>query len=281
VILNSQAVALFEAGDLKMAEIVGERAVAAKMADRGFGPNSPQLAGAQYELARIYFEQKKYPQAETLLKQAVQINETELGPLDPSVTLCLQAYSRLLRQMKRNEEAAAMEDRIFALQTQRRADLLARELKAAQEELVRREQELGPDAPAIEPSVRKLAMAWTRQSNYLEAGPLFERSLNIREKALGPDHPDVGDALSDLAEANYALKKYPEAEVAWQRSLTILEKAVGADHHRLLKPLRGYARLLQQMGRHDEANAMNARIRIIEKKYPLPMTNTGAQQRAP
>lgn len=268
VILNSLAMALFAAGDLQAAERAGERAVSAKMSDRGFGPRSPQLAGAQFELARIYFEQRKYPQAETLLKQALEINEQQLGPQDASVENCLRAYARVLYAMKRYEEGQKAEIRANEIKNKLTRDKLERDLINAQADFAAREQELGAEAPALEPSVRKLAFAYFYLQKYAEAEPLFQRALALKEKALGLEHPDVADSVMDLARVYQRLQKFPQAEAACLRALAILEKVVEKDHFRLLPPLRGLAEIYGGTDRLPELKTMEERIRAIEKKYP-------------
>jgi hypothetical protein len=38
-----------------------------------------------------------------------------------------------------------------------------------------------------------------KERQYVQAEPLYKRSLAIKEKALGPDHPDVATSLENLA----------------------------------------------------------------------------------
>lgn len=268
IILNSLAIALAASGDLQAAASAGERAISAKMADRGFGPRSPQLAGAQFELARIYFAQEKYPQAEALLKQALEINEQQLGPQDASVEECLRAYARVLFALKRDDDARKLEVRANDIRNKLTRDRLNRDLTNAQTELAAKEKELGADASALEPSVRKLAFAHFHLQQYDQAGPFFQRALALKEKALGPDAPDVADSVMDLARNYQLLRKPAEAEAAWRRALKILEKIVEPDHYRLLKPLQGLADALYQQKRTVELKAIQERINAIEKKYP-------------
>lgn len=38
------------------------------------------------------------------------------------------------------------------------------------------------------------------QNEYEEAGPLYERSLDIRDTVQGPEHPDVATSLNNRVE---------------------------------------------------------------------------------
>jgi tetratricopeptide (TPR) repeat protein len=55
--------------------------------------------------------------------------------------------------------------------------------------------------------------------------------------------------------------RYSEAEPLFQRALAIQEKALGPDHPNTATFLENYTALLRQMGRHEEATAVEARAR--------------------
>ncbi|HEV8483344.1 MAG TPA: tetratricopeptide repeat protein [Blastocatellia bacterium] len=267
-ILTSLAMALLGAEELDEAERTGRRAVSAKMADSGFGPRSPQLAGAQYELARLDFRQRKFNEAEALLKEALEINEQELGPEDESVEKCLRSLAEVYQAMDRNDEAAKVLLRANEIKNKLSRDRRERDLAEAKAELASKEKELGAENPALEPSVRRLAFAHFYANQFVEAEPLFVRALAWQEKANGREHPSIAVSVMDVARVYHSLKKYSEAEAAWKRSLTILEKVVEPNHYRLLKPLQGYWLTLRDMGRDVDAKAVEERIKAIERKYP-------------
>ncbi len=80
---------------------------------------------------------------------------------------------------------------------------------------------LGKDHPAVAVSLTGLGLLYYSQGKYVEAEPLFKRSLAIREEVLGKDHPDVATSLNNLAELYYSQGKYVEAEPLYERSLAI------------------------------------------------------------
>jgi tetratricopeptide (TPR) repeat protein len=267
-ILNSLAKALLGAEDLDEAARTGKRAVSAKMAESGFGPRSPQLAGAKFELARVYFKQRNFKDAEAALKEALEINEQELGPQDASVEQCLRALAEVYWAMDRYDEGGKAASRANDIKNKLTRDKQERDLAEAKSELADKEKELGPENPALEPSVRKLAFAHFYLNQFAEAEPLFIRALALQEKINGREHPAIAVPVMDVARVYHSLKKYPEAEAAWKRALAILEKVVEPDHYRLIKPLKGYWLTLLEMGREAEAKAVQERIQAIEKKYP-------------
>ena len=57
--------------------------------------------------------------------------------------------------------------------------------------------------------------------------------------------------------------KSNEAEQAFQRTLTIRERSLGADHLDVAETLEDYADLLRQIGRGQEAEKIEERVRKI------------------
>jgi tetratricopeptide (TPR) repeat protein len=62
-------------------------------------------------LAKLYFLQHRYAESEPLFRRAAAIFEASLGPNHPDLAQTLNAYSQLLRKIKRKREASAMSAR--------------------------------------------------------------------------------------------------------------------------------------------------------------------------
>ena len=60
-------------------------------------------------------------------------------------------------------------------------------------------EKLGPVHPDVATSLNNLALLYKTQGKYVQAEPMYKRSLTIRDKALGPDDPDVANSLNNLA----------------------------------------------------------------------------------
>ena len=56
---------------------------------------------------------------------------------------------------------------------------------------LREAEKFGEQDPRFATSLNNLAELYRVQGKYVEAEPLYQRSLAIREKALGPEHPQV------------------------------------------------------------------------------------------
>ncbi len=108
------------------------------------------------------------------------------------------------------------------------------------------------------------------RSQYFEAEPLYERSLEIREKVMGTDHPDVARSLNNLAELYRDQGRYAEAEMLHKRSLAIREKVMGIDHPGVATCLNNLAGLYRIQGKHTEAEPLYKRSLSIREKLRGP-----------
>jgi tetratricopeptide (TPR) repeat protein len=88
---------------------------------------------------------------------------------------------------------------------------------------LREAEKFGEQDPRFATSLNNLAALYQARGKYVEAEPLYKRSLAIREKVLGPDHPDVAASLNNLAVLYKTRGKYVEAEPRYERSLAIRE----------------------------------------------------------
>jgi tetratricopeptide (TPR) repeat protein len=84
------------------------------------GPNHPEVAATQTGLAKLYITEKRYTEAEPLLKEALAIRE-RIEPNHPYVADVLEAYSTLLQQTGRNTEATEISSRAKAIRQKVRA----------------------------------------------------------------------------------------------------------------------------------------------------------------
>jgi tetratricopeptide (TPR) repeat protein len=108
-----------------------------------------------------------------------------------------------------------------------------------------------------------VAVYFERRELYDEAAGLFARALDIAQGYLGPDHGIVAGALSKLAGVERKAGLFARAEKRYLRAIAIREREVGRDHPRMIRILRGYAALLRETARPEEAARIDARINAI------------------
>ena len=123
-------------------------------------------------------------------------------------------------------------------------------------------------AAAIAPQQHNLAFASVlykaaehlrERAQYEQAGPLYQRALQMREQALGPEHPDVATSLHGLAIFYREQNKYAQAEPLFLRALQMREQALGAEHPEVATSLHGLAFLYHDQGKYEQAEPLYQR----------------------
>jgi tetratricopeptide (TPR) repeat protein len=126
------------------------------------------------------------------------------------------------------------------------------------EALERGEREFGPQEPRTANLLNNLAEVYRATGRYAAAEPLYQRAIAIDEKTLGPEHPSLAVNLWNLAAFYVAARRWSEAEPLYQRVLAIYEETLPADHPHIAQAREHYARLLDRLGRGDEATVLRA-----------------------
>lgn len=92
-----------------------------------------------------------------------------------------------------------------------------------------------------------------------ETGHLLEKVLTIQVKLLGPEHAGLVQTLNNLGVLRHAQGRHAEAEAFYLWALEICETNRYPQDQDAANLMRNYAALLQEMGRHLEADAVKAR----------------------
>jgi tetratricopeptide (TPR) repeat protein len=176
----------------------------------------------------------------------------------------------------REEERKGAEDLALAGTLYRLAILRRQQGEFAEaEQLYRRTLEIreriqGPNHPDVAQVLNNLAALEAAQGKYDAAQPLLERALTIRQTALGEDDVLTAESLSNLALLHAAEGDAAAAEPLYQHALSILEKTNSPHPDELARVLDNYAALLHETGRDADAEALEARARVMH-------TTTGRQ----
>jgi len=173
-VLNDQAIALYQKGDIDGAAQVGAKALEA--ASAVLGPEHLRVASMQNNLAAIYRLQKKYAEAEPLYLRALATREKALGPDDRLVGLTLSNLAALHDAQDHFEQAEKLYVRALAIQ----------------------DKALGPDHVESTAIANSLGELYLAQRRYEKAEPLLTRVYLTREKTLKPDDADRKKTTKDL-----------------------------------------------------------------------------------
>jgi tetratricopeptide (TPR) repeat protein len=98
-------------------------------------------------------------------------------------------------------------------------------------------------------------------ARYAEAERYYQQALQIKQKVLPAGHPSTAATWHELGRLNLRQSRYAEAERCYQQALQMYQKVLPAGHPSTIIALKSYAYLLRQMGRENEAIALETRFK--------------------
>ena len=93
---------------------------------------------------------------------------------------------------------------------------------------------------------------------FQETGHLLEQVLKIQEKLLGPEHPDLAQTLNNLGVLRHTQGRHAEAEAFYLWALEICDAKGHSQDQDAINLRQNYAAFLQEVGRHQDADAVKA-----------------------
>ena len=152
-----------------------ERLVSRAKSD--FGDQSPEYANRLNNLAVDVKAQGRFPEAETLYNEALEIGRATIGTGHPDYATRLNNLALVVKAQGRLPEAEALYRE-------------AREIARAT---------IGTGHPEYANHLSNLAHCLLAQDRPTEARPLWEQALEIMQATLPADHPHIKDVQGDLA----------------------------------------------------------------------------------
>jgi tetratricopeptide (TPR) repeat protein len=274
--LQKAARYLFDHGRYEQAEPLYQRAL--RIGQQIWGETHSQVASTLCDLAYLSYEQGKYEQAKPLFERVVGLWERVWGPTHPALARPLHGLGMTCRKQGKDEQAERAYQRAYALLDQAQeaeplyaafvlnglGNLACERGQQAQAErfyqrALEREQQLGPDHPALAFPLNNLAELSLKQGKDEQAQTLYQRALHIWQHSLGPEHPYVAHPLDGLAQLYTRQGKYVQAEPLYQRALSIREQQLGQHHPETAQVLSHLAQMLQQQGQVGESLSLAER----------------------
>lgn len=273
---------LFE-GRYAEAETILKQALGLRQAE--LAEDAPAIGQSLNLLAQLYMVQGRYGESEPARLQAKQIFEKAYPGDDPRLVPTLVGLAALYRLEGRYPEATTIAQRAQAIQQKAGSasqpgndslDLMAQIYLAEghfadAEPLIRRalaarEQERGPNHPAVANALFLLGAAEFSEGRFADAEPNFKRALAIRGKVFGTDHPVIAQNLDALAGLYRAQGRYRDAEPMLQRSLAIREKVFGKEHPAIAVTLSELGTVYLNERRLADAEPLYTRALAIREK---------------
>ncbi|MEE8515850.1 MAG: tetratricopeptide repeat protein, partial [Alphaproteobacteria bacterium] len=119
------------------------------------------------------------------------------------------------------------------------------------------------------------------QHRYKDALPVARKAVSLAEREYGPDHPNTATFLSNLATVYQGLGKDAEAESLVKRALAIYGISPLSQSRHIVNVLGNYAVLLRKMGRHAEAEKIEARAKETKSKARAKAALAKLQKKKP
>jgi tetratricopeptide (TPR) repeat protein len=118
-----------------------------------------------------------------------------------------------------------------------------------------------PDTEARAAVLNNLAIVIEASGDLDGAESLYTKVIGLWARLLGSDHPNVSRTLGNLADLNHRRGQMEEAVEAYQLAIATIDKSIGLDAKQVRLALHSsYAKLLRELGRNSEANAISEKV---------------------
>ena len=270
----------------------------ASLATYELSPGRPTpLALVLDRLGRFFFHAGLYDRGDALLRRAVEISQSELGPSDPRAMEIAKHHVQALLEMGSYDESVERCQSMIAQLAPAHGDthpmmidaltMLADALHyqaryGEAEEMARRavsacERVHGPEHPALAEALFNLAAILRDRGEQSIAESLLFRVLAIDEKVHGGSHPKTATTLSDLGYLYTKNRRFAEAESHLRRALEIREHILGTEHAHTAQSYHQLGVMFNTLERYDEAEPhfRNA-LRIFRRTFGSSHPNVAA-----
>jgi tetratricopeptide (TPR) repeat protein len=228
-------------GDYEEAAKILQMAV--DVARRSLGSSDELRSEALTDLASVFIQLEKYPQAIQLCDEAL-IGERKAGAdgsriLDRTLEALGQAYFQS-------------------------GDLGAAEINL-REALRVRTQTYGKHDMLTAFSLNDLGVLLYQSGRYDEAMSMYQQALPIEREVLGPEHPGVATVLNNIGRAALMSGHIDDAEPTLRQALAMTEKFEGDTHDDLVSPLNSLAMIDAYQGHLEAASRQIQRAAAIAR----------------
>ncbi len=216
-----------------------------------YGPSNPEVASALVALGLLRVAQAQFPDAERLVREALDVTIRTRPPDHPDVAKVNAALGRVLQERGAYDAAIPVLD-----------------------EVVRIDEATHTRPADVGASLSALADAHYYAGHYAIADSLNTRVLAIYHTIYGDRHPMVAEILGNLGASQFDRGNYTDAERLDRQALAIDQAFYGADHYKTAADLTNLGRALTFENRFDEATvvltqALSIRERVFGPVHPM------------
>ena len=249
--------------------------------------NEPLVkADVQSTLGGVYYDMGEYQQAEAMARQALALQQNQLGNVHPDVFESLNNLAQVLEREGKLGEAEDTDRQALAMARKAWGDenehipdslnnlgeALHARGKLGEAETVHRQglamlRKLPGSSPAaIANSMHNLAAVLLDEGNLGEAESLTRQALELQRKLVGNDHPDVASSLHQVALILRAQGKLAQATEVERQVLAMARKFWGPDHEYIAASLGDLAVMLTEQGEWAEGEALETEALAMRRK---------------
>jgi serine/threonine-protein kinase len=237
------------------------------------------IAAVTVELGDVHHRVGDFDQAEALYKEALAVQDRELGSTSPAAArtrsyvgmlaldrgqldhaLPLLRAARAVQEKRLGRGAAETVDTVnaearvlFAMGRFEESAVLLQEVLNARRRLY------GDTHTAVSEAVGNLASARDAMGDPRGAADLYRQALSINRRLLGENHPELSIGWNNLALVLMKQGQAEEAEEAARRALALRQAAVGADNPQMAVFHHNLAKVFLFRGRPEEAEGESRR----------------------
>ncbi|CAJ1359771.1 unnamed protein product [Effrenium voratum] len=233
------------------------------------GPSHRDTVSSLQALAEVLQLQGSALEAERLWRRAVQRLERSLGKDHPETLRGLHGLAEALLEQGKLSESKEYFQSSYQLrkqklgdhaETQQSLDGLERACRALLEE---KRKTLGPEHPetcAYLTILARLLHAAGTKRQLQEAELLYHEAFEGERERSGYDHPETLTHLTCLGKVLLAQDCVAEAGECFSAAFARRRLGLGLDHPDTQESLRMWVQVLQDLGRHEDAERLQAHI---------------------
>jgi serine/threonine-protein kinase len=264
-----------------------EDAVAIRM--RALGPDAPEVAGSQADLAQLFTARGEYDRAEALLDSSVAAFARDTAGHARSLASALDVLGNLYQDQGRYPEAEAVYRRSLAIAEAAPSDdghraehlsnlatALTRQARLDEAEaLLRRAVEaaraqFGSEHPTTATMLNNLGYVLGDEGKLGEAEEALREALAIRRARFEPPHPDLATSVNNVADILLRQGDVASAETLFRESLDMRKALYGERHPAVAIGLVNVAATIGKLGRLAEA------VTLLEDARGVLLATVGA-----
>jgi CHAT domain-containing protein len=226
-------------------------------------------------VGRYYQVVGEYPQAESKLRQGVELLRQYAGEESEAYSYGLNSLALLYQTLGNFEEAEPLFKKSLALWEKRGGKINSEYATVLQNlasvyqiqenynkaeplllEALEIDQKIfGKGHPLYSVSIQNLATLYQKKKQFDKATSLMEEARSLTEARLGKSHSSYATVVSNLAALYQDQANYVMAEKLWKESVALRKQILGEDHPDYARSLYGLAGVYFATGKLDDANA--------------------------